>query len=438
MVTLSRKMTPELLKQIILEQKDEIHTPQDYFKRTIETKIMDLSKNREVILMMGIRRCGKSVLLQKVRQLNLESDYYFNFEDERLINFRIDDFQLLQQVLVELYGVQKNYYFDEIQNISGWELFIRRLYNNQNKIYITGSNASLFNEKLGTSLTGRYIPVQIYPFSFYEFLNNKDSSLVNQTIWSTIQIGKIKNYFNQYYQLGGFPEYVKYEQIDYLQSLFEGILYRDIIARHKISHVKSIKELIHFLASNCSKEFTYNSLRKFLGVGSVSTISDYCHYLEDSYLCSFVNRYSESVKIQMQSPKKVYFVDHVLAKTIGFRFSEDAGRVLENIVYIELKRRDFEVYYYRENKECDFLVRKNAQIISAIQVCVNLSEPKTKQREIEGLLEVMTRYSLKEGLILTTHDEEVIHFEDKKINILPLWKWLILGYSSSHTNVPPA
>ncbi len=154
----------------------------------------------------------------------------------------------------------------------------------------------------------------IYPFSFQEFLHLKEPTLLNISTHSSTQIGQIKHCFLQYCALGGFPEFIKYQQVDYLRSLFEGILYRDIVSRYRLSNTKAIKELVFYLASHCSKEMTYNALRKLLGIGSVTTVSDYCHYLENSYLCFFVNRYSESVKIQMQSPKKVYFIDWTLDK----------------------------------------------------------------------------------------------------------------------------
>ena len=268
----------------------------------------------------------------------------------------------------------------------------------------------------------------MHPFSFYEFLNNQAPDLAHQKIWSTTQVGLIKNIFNQYYLLGGFPEYVKYQQVDYLHSLFEGIIYRDIISRYKIPNAKPLKELVFYLASNCSKEMTYNALRKLLGIGSASTVSDYCTYLENSYLCFFVNRYSESVKIQMQSPKKVYFIDHVLAKYIGFHFSGDSGRTLENIVYIELKRRYADIYYHKETKECDFLVRNNGTMLTAIQVCKSVTDPVTRLREVDGLLEALERYELSEGFILTESEEEAFVIEKTKnyrIKIMPIWKWLI-------------
>lgn len=421
-------IAPNSLKTIIADQQEE-SLPSLYVERAAEKKLLDLSSNKEIIVLTGVRRCGKSVLLQQLREQYEKSNYYISFEDERLITFDVADFQLLQEIFIELYGVEKTFFFDEIQNIEDWELFVRRLYNNGNKIFITGSNASLFSDELGTRLTGRYIALTIYPYSFYEYSKDQISEFVDKNPWSTTHTGKIRKAFSEYCLLGGFPEYVKYQQDDYLHSLYESIIYRDIVARYNISNAKVIKELVFYLASNCSKEMTYSALQKLLGLGSATTVSDYCSYLENSYLCFFVNRYSESVKAQMRSPKKVYFIDHALAKIIGFRFSEETGRMLENIVFIELKRRNYEVYYHKENKECDFLVRKNGKIIAAIQVCQSMIDSKTKQREIDGLLEALTRYSFDEGYILTEGEEEIIEIQydtrNVKIIVLPIWKWLL-------------
>jgi len=426
-------MTPEILKQIILDQMEEDVLPEDYIFRAYEQRLETLTDNREIIVLLGIRRCGKSVLLHRIRQHNKESDYYFNFEDERLARFKAEDFQTLQKVFIELFGQQKSYYFDEIQNISGWEMFVRRLYNSGNKIYITGSNANLFSDELGTRLTGRYIALKVYPISFIEFLKYKNPDLASIPVFSTTQMGKVKQIFNQYCEQGSIPEYIKHSNMDYLHSLYDSIIYRDIIARYKITNERALRELIYFLASNCSKEITYNSLRKFLGLGSTTTIIDYCNHLQKSFLCYFVNRYSDSLKTQQQSPKKIYFADHVLAKTIGFRFSNDQGRMLENIVFIELARRNVEIFYHNEKKECDFITRKSNQMLDVIQVCHSLEGLGTKQREVDGLLEACRRFSLKRGYILTDNEEsnEIIEIDGLSIEVIitPVWKWLLENHS---------
>lgn len=418
-----------LLRQVIADQAMEHRMPASYFARTVEAKLEALVETKEILVLSGIRRCGKSVLMQWLRERADESNYYFNFEDERLVNFSIADFQTLRTVFIEMFGVQKCFYFDEIQNIAGWELFVRRLYNADNKIVVTGSNANLFSEELGTRLTGRYIPISIYPMSFEECVRAKGVDDINNNYFSTVAVGQLSHFFNQYLQTGGIPEYVKYEQVEYLQALYESILYRDIIARYGISDDVSIRKLIFFLASNCSKETTFNALRKLLEFGSTTTVSKYCSYLENSYLCFFVSRYSDSVKAQLASPKKVYFIDHTIARTLGFRFSDDLGRMFENIVFIELKRRGYDIYYHREKKECDFILRQGVNTVAAIQVCSHMSDPATKKREVAGLLEALKRFSLQSGYILTESIEACEEHEGYKIHIVPLWKWLLQAHT---------
>ncbi len=417
------------IRQIIADQQKEQVLPKHYYPRHAQSKLLDLAQSKEIVVIMGLRRCGKSVLLQTIRQQLPQQDYYFNFEDDRLANFTSDDFQQLYELFIELFGEQNTFYFDEIQNIPGWEVFVRRLYNANNKIFITGSNATLFSEELGTRLTGRYLSLRLYPFSFHEYVQYNQSDLVNTTLSTSTNVGLIKQLFSNYCQVGGIPEYTKHQRIDYLHSLYEGILYRDIVARYRISSVDTFKKLVFFLASNCSKETTYSALRKLLGLGSTTTIADYCSYLANSHLCHFINRYSDSVKVQQQSPKKVYFVDHVLAKTIGFRISEDVGRMLENIVFMELTRRNHNIYYHKGDKECDFVIQEQFRVTQAIQVCQDLTDPTTRQREIAGLMDALTTYSLAMGLILTESEEftEEITLEDKHyiIEVLPIWKWLL-------------
>lgn len=425
-------ISPDLLKRIILDQGEDLRWPKVYIQRTVEKKLDRLSQNKEIIVLSGIRRCGKSVLLEHIRRVRKTGhDYYFNFEDERLVNFGIEDFELLHQTLISLYGVQNNFYFDEIQNIPGWELFVRRMYNKGCKLYITGSNANLFSEQLGTRLTGRYISLNIYPISFAEFSQN--CLPLERVDFSTTDIGILKENYSRYLEIGGIPAYISSKDPEYLHSLYESILYRDIITRYKVGNPEALKKLLFFLASNCGKEVTLSKLLGMINnngkiIKSNTTISDYCSYIENSFMCFFVNRYDDNLKAQQQAPRKVYFVDHILAKILGFRLSEDRGRTLENIVFVELKRREYEVFYYSAAKECDFIIRKGSRTQQVIQVCLELQDPSTNEREESGLIEAMDKFSLSEGLIITENEEglKIVEKNGKKYHIIikPIWKWL--------------
>ena len=425
-------ISQDLLKRIILDQHEHNDWPEPYIPRTVEGKLTKLSQNKEIIVLSGVRRCGKSVLLAYARRLQANgNDYYFNFEDERLVTFGTEDFEILHQTLISLYGVQKNFYLDEIQNIPNWELFVRRMYNAGCKIYITGSNANLFSEELGTRLTGRYISLAIYPISFAEF--SQSQVPLTKKDFSTTDIGILKKTYAQYLELGGIPAYIANQDTEYLRGLYESILYKDIITRYKIGNPEALKKLIFFLASNCGKEVTLSKLKGMINnngeiIKSRTTISDYCSYLENSFLSFFVNRYDDNLKVQQQSSRKVYFIDHVLAKVLGFRTSEDRGRMLENIVLIELKRRGCDVFYHKDSKECDFVIREGVHTRQVIQVCLELNDPSTKEREISGLIEAMDKFSLSTGLIVTENEEfsEVVTMQDRSytVEVMPIWKWL--------------
>lgn len=416
------------LQNVIIDQR-EINAPSKIIPRTIYKNLVSLATSKEILILSGIRRCGKSVLLRRLRDEFTEKDYCINFDDDRLVNFKLEDFQTLHELFVEMYGPQSTFYFDEIQNIDNWERFVRRLHDQGNKVCITGSNASMLSAELGTKLTGRHIEINIYPYSFSEYLDYKEQTKLKTNKLTTVQKGMLKAAFNDYFKDGGLPEYLESKQIEYLHSLYQNILYRDIIVRHQIKNHQAIKELVYYLASNIGKECSFNAMKKMLGLSSATTVSDYCGYLQDSFLCFFISRYDFSLKKQIQHPKKVYFIDQALAVAVGFRFSEDEGRLLENVVFLELKRRGHDIYFHKEKKECDFILRDGARVSAAIQVATHLENQTTRERELAGLLEAMQRYELETGIIITkdTFSEETITVDDKtyQVQLIPIWSWLL-------------
>ena len=414
----------DLLKQIILEQQEILHAPN---KRYVQRYIADeWLQTSEILIISGIRRCGKSVLMQQIRDRLVEKDFFFNFDDERLANFKLDDFQKLQECFVELFGEQHTYYFDEIQNIEGWERFVRRLYNAGNKIVITGSNARMLSRELGTHLTGRYIQVEIYPFSFQEYLAMNEVPVNAKTLYTTTGRATMVKSFVKYMECGGFPKFLQDGSVSYLTSLYESIIYRDILTRNGLTNEKEMQELMFYLASNATKRVTYSSLGKVVGIQHPDTIKNYLEYIQQTYLISQLFRYDPSVKKQMMSPKKIYFVDNAIIKRIGFNATENNGVFLENLVFIELKRRGWDVYYYADKKECDFIVRKGLHISDAYQVTLKMDSPQTREREIAGVREAMQAYSLSKGYILTFEGKETINFDDGTIvEVVPVWEWIL-------------
>lgn len=411
----------QLLKDIITDQKTFLSN-----KRTIIRDFpMKYLDNEEVIIISGVRRCGKSVLLQQIRERLPQKDYFFNFDDDRLSNFTIESFQQLYEVFIELYGEQNYFYFDEIQNIIGWEHFVKRLYNSGKKVFITGSNARMLSKELGTYLTGCYIAIELYPFSFSEFLRFYEQQHLLGDISGTVARGEIQSFFNAYLRQGGFPIYLKSEDGIVLKTLYDNILYKDVMVRNQIVNEREVKELVYYTVSNIGKPLTYTSLAKVIGVKNPTTVKNYLEYIENTYLLFSLSKLDYSVKSQLRNPKKVYAIDNALVSRLGFHFSSEEGRLLENMVYIELRRRGGEIFYHNSgNAECDFVVRDGFRVIQAIQVCYLLDSSETREREIRGIQNAMDTYQLLEGIIITNSHEEEVKYEDKLIRILPAWKWL--------------
>jgi predicted AAA+ superfamily ATPase len=419
-----------LLREIILEQeksRKEIHAG------TERSALNEISKHISLphtVVISGIRRAGKSTLLNQIINRYYDKGvYYFSFEDERLIGFDVNDFNGLYETFLELYGERNVFFFDEIQNVPQWEMFVRRMQDKKVKFFITGSNASLLSKELGTKLTGRCVAVELYPFSFREFLAFKGYKPKKNAMSYTAERAGVKKHFAEYLRHGGMPEYLVYKNEALLKRVYEDILYRDIVARYDIKQVKALRELGLYFLSNIGTLFSYNNLAKTLGVGSMNTIKSYADFLENSFLVFLISRFSYSLKQQFAANKKIYCIDNGLAESVAFQFSKNKGKFLENLVFLELKRKFPEIYYYKtsNNLEVDFLVKSGKKDIALIQVSDNLDHEKTRQREINSLSRAMDELKLTKGLILTEDTDEEIKADGKVILVQPVYKWLLEG-----------
>lgn len=414
-------VTKELLRQVIYEQRELTGS------LGVERNVcQNISKTPEILVISGVRRCGKSVMMMQIKASQDEQDYYFNFDDDRLLHFTVEDFQTLYEVFVEDFGVQHTFYLDEIQLITGWERFVDRLYNHGNKVFVTGSNAYMLSKELGTLLTGRHIKQELYPMSLDEYAKLKGISWQKTDFFTTAGKAKMLNMQSGYLKEGGFPQYLNTGDPRYLRELYNDIIYRDIVVRHKLPSDRQIKEVAYYLASNYTHKFTYQSVAKAANIKSTETVSDYIGYLEESYLVGILTKYDNKVGEQIKSPKKVYFIDNGLVSQIGFSFSENQGKKLENAVYIELRRRDAELFYYNDNVECDFIVRDMAKITAAYQVTISLKDLETRERELNGLISAMNAFGLKEGFIITLDEiDEIDVDDDRLIHVLPYFRWCL-------------
>ena len=281
----------------------------------------------------------------------------------------------------------------------------------------------MLSSEISSILTGRSLSLSLFPFSFSEYLNFKKVDIKKYKLDREIEL-KIKQEFENYFEIGGFPKMILERNRILLMELYENILYRDIISRFKGNLIKSIKEISLYLQSNVSSDISLRTLSKISGIKNLETLKNILNSFEQSFLFFFTNKFNYSVKKQIQNPKKIYCIDNGLSNVLGFKFSKDSGNLLENLVAIELKRRGKETFYFQKKGECDFVLREGAKIKEVIQVCYKLTE-KNKDREIKGLLEAMDEFKLKEGLILTYDDEKGFKVRGKKIKVLPVWKWLL-------------
>lgn len=310
-----------------------------------------------------------------------------------------------------LYGEKGIYFFDEIQNIPKWEKFIRYLIDKKEKVVITGSNASLLSRELGTKLTGRHLQIEMFPFSFREFITLKKKK-------ASLEL------FEHYLYAGGFPEYVKKENPLILQELLTDIVLKDIAVRFGIKNINVLQKILHYLLSNAGKEISYNSIKKVFSIKSVQSVISYLSYFEDAYLIFLVPKFSYSYKQQQVNPKKIYSIDNGFSCQNSVSFSKDKGKMLENAVFLELRRTFKDIFYFREKYECDFVLKQKEKIILAIQVCFDFNE-ENKNREINGLMAALHEFKLKEGFILTYNQKEEFVVDGKKITLKPVWEWLL-------------
>lgn len=386
---------------------------------------------KEIIDIVGPRRSGKSSIMKLITEhLNLkETDFlYINFEDPFFIeNNDPTVIEEIVSVFREYYNPKLKYLFlDEIQEIKGWEKVVRKFRDGDNfKIFLTGSSSKLLSKELSTLLTGRHKTYDVLPLSFAEFLNFKNVKIENKKDIIT-QSGKIKKLFSQFLMIGGFPEPVLTGDEQLLKNYFYDILQKDIMVRYQVREREILEKIAIHILSNIGKPLSIESLKQTYNI-SFALASKYVAYLQEAFLIFNLAQFSFSLKKQEKAFKKVYAIDTGLANAVSFRFSEDKGRYLENVVFLELIRRKKKMYYYRtkNNLEVDFAVFEKQKVSELIQVSWSLKDQQTARRERNGLLAAMEELVLKKGIILTYDEQDLIKVGNSMIEVVPVWKWLL-------------
>jgi predicted AAA+ superfamily ATPase len=413
-----------MVKDILIAQKQELGNKlkETYIERTADFKKLEAPLIKVII---GPRRAGKSFFA--LHFLNKKSNFgYVNFDDERLTE--IKDYDAILEAMNTVYNHPKFVLFDEIQNLSKWELFVNRLHRQNLNLIVTGSNSKLLSKELATHLTGRHFLITIFPFSFKEYLEMEKKELTSH---------QIKEKLYNYLIYGGYPEPLirNMDYKDYLTTLFNSIVYKDIVKRYKIRFPQGVENLAFYLMSNIASEYSYNALAKMTKIQSVHTIEKYLSYLEEAFIFFSLSKFSYKVKEQITSNKKIYCIDNGFIHAKAFKSSPDFGKLYENAVALELKRKelneDIKIYYWKnqQQEEVDFVIQEGLKVKQLIQVCFSIKDLETKNREVRTLIKAGKKLNCNNLLIITEDTEgteKAEWFGDKAtIKFIPLWKWLL-------------
>lgn len=388
----------------------------------------DLGFSREILfkvpivksfatIITGLRRCGKSTLLLQIlkgKQSDLGGDILIlNFEDVRLSNFGKEDFARLYDEIIRRNS--KILYFDEIQLTDGWEIFVNHLLRENFQVFITGSNASMLSIELGTHLTGRHLSVELFPFSYSEFVRFKGFDFGEESL-------------KLYLENGGIPEFVSLNIPSIVSLLVDDILVRDIAVRYAVRDVAALKQLTLFLISNIGNPISANKLIGMYGINSATTFLEYFSYLKDSYILDFVPLYHDSLKVQARNPKKVYVADTGIYTELAVSASRNDGRMLENLVFNHLRRNSKSIFYFKGKGECDFVVMEKSRISKVVQVCFQINN-ENFDRELNGIREAMMQLKVDKGFIVTMNQSDIFRTDFGVIQMMPAYEFLMMELS---------
>jgi len=396
-----------VIARVIEQQENRLMLRESGLKRELIPALQSLSSH--ALIISGVRRCGKSTLLmQMIKGMDVKTILYLNFESPHLYEFSLSDFARLDH-LIEQKGA-KTLFFDELQLVEGWEMYVRQKLDEGFRLIITGSNASLLSKELGSKLTGRHITQELFPFSYSEFLAFKMLTPSAESL-------------SCYMVTGGFPEFVKTGDEEQLSSLFDDVLIRDIVARYGIKDIKSLQRMASYLVSNIGNRVTATKLKQPLSIGATSTVLIWFSHLELSYLVSFLPMFSHSTKARLINPRKVYAIDLGLVNVVSNSMTEDMGRKLENLIFLHLRRKYSELYYFDEKGECDFVAMKNGAVSQLVQVCYELTADNLKG-ELNGLLQAMRFFNQAKATMVTFDNSDLIVQEGFEISVIPAYKYL--------------
>jgi len=409
------------MKNIIFNQKaerDELMA-HPYQQRQTKHDVEELLANPLIKLITGPRRVGKSVFA--LLMLQGKNFAYLNFDDAQLLESWNED--LVMSALDDIYPGYDYLLLDEVQNLPNWDMWVSKLYRRGKNLVITGSNAKLLSSEMATSLTGRYLKIDMFPFSLDETMSWND---IDMHAPREEQLAKATVLADDYTRNGGYPETIKARAItkNYLSTLFDSILLKDVAKRHNVRNTTDLYNLATYLLSNFCNPISSNELAAELGLSSVATTKKFCDYLAEPYLFFYLPRFNNKLKLMKKAPRKVYVVDNGFVQSTAFNLSENLGQLLENQVFVELLRRGYEpgntLFYYRtrNDKEIDFVTRRGTKVEQLIQVCYDMSSEKTRKRELDALIEAAEELHCDNLLVITNDQEAQIEWKDNIVSIV--------------------
>ena len=409
------------MKSILLNQRaerDELMS-RPYQQRNIKYDFDELLPNPLIKLITGPRRVGKSVFaLLMLRGKNFA---YLNFDDNLLLENWNED--LVMQLFEDVYPGYDYILLDEIQNLPDWNLWVNKLHRRGKNLVITGSHAKMLSSEMATVLTGRYIQIEMLPFSLKEIMIWKDvNPLIDEQVTKTLGIA------DDYMRNGGYPETIQSRSItkSYLSTLFDSILLKDVARRHNVRNTHDLYNLATYLLSNFCNPISFNSIASDLELSSISTVKKFCNYLSEPYLFYYLPRFNNKMRLMKKAPSKVYIVDNGFVQSTAFNLSDNLGRLLENQVFVELLRHGYipaqTLFYYRtrNDKEIDFVTRTGTKINRLIQVCYSLNSEKTSKREFDALVEAADELKCDNLFVVTNSQNDTITWKGKTITIQPI------------------
>lgn len=434
-------MIKENLKMVIKEFHESAIPDLVERKPLFDFSILHAPINK-VITIIGPRRAGKTFFLFQImkelikKRLDITDILYINFEDERILPMDAQELQLILDAYFELYEKKTNpfIFLDEVQNISGWDRFVRRLNDKGFTLLITGSNSHMLGRDVATSLRGRTLTYEIFPFSFKEFLAGQGIRAEKNLLYGKMR-HRIRTLYEDYFFSGGYPEIAlirdKTIRSRILQDYFNTIFYKDLVDRYHIKNTDLLKQWLNTLLLNLASLISFSKIEKdFKSRGiklSRATLSTFAGYIEDAFFGFFVEMYSESARKRQVNPKKFYLIDPGLHNYLTFKFAENRGRLLENLVFLELRRKGLPIFYYKtaRGNEVDFLVYDNHRQWNLIQVCHDLTHIDACSREKKALLTALSEMDLSAGMIINDSEKRVEKSGNRTLNIVPIWEWLL-------------